>query len=63
MDFVNLWYYGDRHGRGLPGARFITGGTFDDPDWIKASVDAWTRSAMQWMVFLHDVEFIETRRA
>jgi len=26
----------------VPGARWIAGGTFDDPDWIKPRVHAWT---------------------
>jgi hypothetical protein len=47
----------------FPGARCITGGTFDDPDWIKPSVHAWTRSALHWMVFPPDVELVETQNA
>jgi hypothetical protein len=47
---------------GLPGARFITGGTFEEPDWIKPTSHAWTRSALHWMAFPPDVELMERQR-
>ncbi len=44
----------------LPGARWIAGGTFDDPNWIKPTRHAWTRSALHWMVFPPGVEIFKT---
>lgn len=49
-------------GEVLPDARWIAGGTFDDPNWIKPSGHGWTRSALRWMVFPPDVELAETTR-
>jgi hypothetical protein len=46
---------------GFPGARFITGGTLEDPDWIKPAAHAWTRSALHWMAFPPDVELMNTQ--
>ena len=43
-----------------PGVRGIAAGTFDDPNWIKPELHAWTRSALNWMVFPADVEILET---
>jgi hypothetical protein len=40
----------------LPGGRAITAGTFDDPNWIKPSRHAYTRSALHWMLLPPDVE-------
>ena len=34
-----------------PGVRVISGGTFDDPNWIKLNTHIWTRSAQHWMAF------------
>jgi hypothetical protein len=44
----------------FPTARWIAVGTFDDPNWIKPSRHAWTRSALHWMVFPRDVEIFKT---
>jgi len=44
----------------FPGTRCITGGTFDDPNWIKPTAHVWTRSALHWMTFPTNVELIET---
>jgi hypothetical protein len=49
-------------GEVLPDARWIAGGTFDNPNWIKPSGHGWTRSALHWMVFPPDVELAETTR-
>jgi hypothetical protein len=43
----------------FPGTRIITGGTFDDPNWIKIDRHVWTRSAQHWMVFPQDVDRFE----
>ncbi len=43
-----------------PGALCITGGTFDDPNWIRPTAHVWTRSALHWMVFPPDVELMTT---
>ena len=45
-----------------PGARVITVGTFDDPNWIKPALQQWTRSALHWVVFPHAVQLFETTR-
>jgi hypothetical protein len=34
-----------------PSALIISGGTFDDPNWIALNTHIWTRSAQHWMVF------------
>jgi hypothetical protein len=47
-------------GEVLPGARGIAVGTFDDPNWIKPTVHAWIRSALDWMVFPPNVEMFKT---
>jgi len=43
----------------FPGARNISVGTFDDPDWIKPAVHIWTRSAMHWVALPTDVPVFE----
>jgi hypothetical protein len=43
----------------FPGTRIITGGTFDDPNWIKIDRQVWTRSAQHWMVFPQTVDRFE----
>ena len=35
----------------FPGARAITGGTLDDPNWLTIKGHFWTRSAHKWMVY------------
>jgi hypothetical protein len=37
------------------GRRAISGGTFDDPNWIRIDRHVWTRSAHRWMVYPSDV--------
>jgi len=32
----------------FPELRIITGGTFDDPNWLKIDRHVWTRSAQDW---------------
>jgi hypothetical protein len=44
----------------FPGARAISVGTFDEPNWIKFSAHVFTRSALHWMVFPADVAVFET---
>jgi hypothetical protein len=44
----------------FPGARGIATGTFDDPNWIKPTTHAWTRSALQWMAFPTGAQVFET---
>jgi hypothetical protein len=43
----------------FPGVRIVTGGTFDDPNWIKIDRHVWTRSAQHWMVFPQNVDRFE----
>ena len=40
----------------FPGARAITVGTLDDPNWVKISGHYWTKSAHHWMVYPDDVD-------
>lgn len=42
-----------------PGVRIISGGTFDDPSWVKLERHIWTRSAQHWMAFPPNVERFE----
>jgi hypothetical protein len=35
----------------LPGMRAITGGTLDDPNWLRFTRHYWTRSAPHWIVY------------
>jgi hypothetical protein len=44
----------------LPGTRSIAVGTLDDPNWLKLTKHAWTRSAQHWTIFPADVERIQT---
>ena len=62
-DLAELW--NDRNGDSGVGPRrnVITGGTFDDPNWIKPQGHGWTRSALHWMVFAADVPIFKTTRA
>ena len=39
----------------FPELRLITGGTFDDPNWLEIDRQVWTRSAQHWMVFPKNV--------
>jgi hypothetical protein len=39
----------------LPGLRAITGGTFDDPSWVKIERHIWMRSALPWVTVPVDV--------
>ena len=43
----------------FPDLRLITGGTFDDPNWIKIDRHIWTRSAQHWVVFPENVDCFE----
>ena len=43
----------------FPGVRIITGGTFDDPNWVKIDRHVWTRSAQHWVVFPQNVDCFE----
>jgi hypothetical protein len=40
----------------LPGTRGISGGTFDDPSWLKIERHIWTRSAQPWVVVPSGIE-------
>ena len=42
-----------------PGMRGISGGTFDDPDWVGSRKHIWTRSVQQWMLIPKDAECFE----
>jgi len=42
-----------------PGVPIITGGTFDDPNWIKINFHVWTRSAQHWEVLPQNVDCFE----
>jgi hypothetical protein len=43
----------------FPDLRLITGGSFDDPNWIKIDRHVWTRSAQHWAVFPQNVDCFE----
>ncbi len=43
----------------FPELRLITGGTFDDPNWIKIDRHVWTRSAQHWVILPQDVDCFE----
>jgi hypothetical protein len=45
-----------------PGARGIPVGTFDEPNWVQPTFQAWTRSALLWVTFPADVELVETTK-
>jgi hypothetical protein len=40
----------------LPGARAISGGSFDDPNWFELRRHIWLRSAQEWVVLPPDAE-------
>ena len=42
-----------------PGGRTVSGGTFDEPGWLRIERHVWTRSAVPWMVYPHGVEIFE----
>ncbi len=42
-----------------PGRRTVSGGTFDDPNWLRIERHVWTRSAVPWMVYPPGVEIVE----
>ena len=44
---------------GRPGVRFMMGGTFDDPNWVKIDRHIWTRSAQHWEVLPQNVDCFE----
>ena len=44
-----------------PGACVISGGTFDDPNWVKLDKHIWTRSAQHWVAFPPNMDRFETR--
>jgi hypothetical protein len=44
----------------IPSLRGIAGGTFDDPNWLKAPDHYWTRSALHWMLIPAGVEIFKT---
>ena len=44
----------------MPGRRAISGGTFDDPNWVPIDRHVWTKSAHRWMVFPPDVGVFPT---
>ena len=43
----------------FPGEPIITGGTFDDPNWVKIDRHIWTRSAQHWEVLPQNVDCFE----
>jgi hypothetical protein len=43
----------------FPELRLITGGTFDDPNWLKIDRQVWTRSTQHWMVLPKNVDRFE----
>jgi len=43
----------------FPELRIITGGTFDDPNWIRIDRHVWTRSVQDWVVFPQNVDCFE----
>ena len=43
----------------FPELRIITGGTFDDQNWIRIDRHVWTRSAQDWVVFPQNVHCFE----
>ena len=42
-----------------PGQHGVTGGTFDDPNWLELNRHVWTRSAQKWTPIPHGVERYE----
>ena len=43
----------------VPGARGISGGTFDDPNWFKIQRHIWTRLAQRWVALPLDAELFQ----
>jgi hypothetical protein len=43
----------------FPGLRIVTGGYFDEPNWIEIDRHVWTRSAQHWVVFPQNVDRFE----
>ena len=43
----------------FPELRIVTGGTFDDPNWIRIDRHVWTRSAQDWIVLPQNVDCFE----
>jgi hypothetical protein len=43
----------------FPGLRIVTGGSFDEPNWIEIDRHVWTRSAQHWVVFPQNVDRFE----
>jgi hypothetical protein len=44
----------------FPTMQGICGGTFDDPNWFKPDRHIFTRSAVPWMTYPHDVSCFES---
>ena len=42
-----------------PGSRTVSGGTFDDPSWLRIERHVWTRSAVPWMTYPPGVAIFE----
>ena len=42
-----------------PGGRTVSGGTFDDPGWLRIERHVWTRSGVPWMVYPPGVEIFD----
>jgi hypothetical protein len=42
-----------------PGGRTVSGGTFDDPGWLRIERRVWTRSGAPWMVYPSGSEIFE----
>ena len=42
-----------------PGGRTVSGGTFDEPGWLRIERHVWTRSAVAWMVYPHGVDIFD----
>jgi hypothetical protein len=40
----------------MPGVRGISGGTFDDPTWLKMERHSWMQSARPWVIVPPDVD-------
>jgi hypothetical protein len=43
----------------FPGSYGISGGTFDDPSWLKFERHIWTRSALPWITYPAGIEQFE----
>ena len=42
-----------------PGMRGMSGGTFDDPDWVETRRHIWTRSVRRWIAIPEGAECFE----